>query len=190
MVLEGHEYFLDPLSQGLQLVIAGAGHIARPLCAMASLCGYSVVVVDDRAEYAVQESFPEAQVICEPFDRFFQNYHVHRGSHIVLVTRGHKYDELCLRQLLGQNPAYLGMIGSRRRTRAVFDDLVREGVDRAWLNTLFAPVGLDIGALTPEEIAVSVLAEMISRRRGGQGRSLRAFDKEGPRRECVPPATL
>lgn len=172
VVVDGVEYFLDPLTQGLELVIAGAGHIARPLAAMASLCGYRTVVVDDRDEYARPEYFPGAQVVCTELASFFQDYVVHAGSHVVLVTRGHKHDEECLRQLAGRRPAYLGMIGSRRRARAVFEDLQQEGIESSWLDMIYSPVGLDLGALTPEEIAVSILSEMILLRRGGNGGSL------------------
>ena len=124
--------------------------------------------------------------MCTAFEEYFANYVVHRGSHIVLVTRGHKYDEFCLRQLLGKNPAYLGMIGSQRRTRAVFDDLAREGVDKAWLSKIYAPIGLDIGAQTPEEIAVSILSEMILFRRGGRGGSLRGRREGGHPEDSCP----
>lgn len=176
---DGHEFFLDPLGQGQELVIAGAGHIARPLSQMARLCGYAVIVVDDRAEYARAELFPEARVVCQDFGQFFAAYTEHPGSHVVLVTRGHKLDEDCLRSLLGRNVAYLGMIGSRRRTRAVLDELRSEGVDAEWLARIYAPIGLNIGALTPEEIAISILSEMILFRRGGTGGSLRGSGK-GP----------
>lgn len=174
---DGHEYFLDPLGQSLELVIAGAGHIARPLARMASMCGYSVVVVDDRPEYARAELFPEARVVCQDFGDFFAGYAVHRHSHIVLVTRGHKLDEDCLRALVGREAFYVGMIGSRRRTRAVLDELSAEGVNSDWLARIYAPVGLNIGALTPEEISISILSEMILLRRGGGGGSLRAPGK-------------
>ncbi|MBX3169197.1 MAG: XdhC family protein [Candidatus Eremiobacteraeota bacterium] len=176
---DGHEFFLDPLGMGQELVIAGAGHIARPLSRMASMCGYSVVVIDDRAEYARAELFPEARVVCQDFGQFFAEYAVHPGSHVVLVTRGHKLDEDCLRSLVGRSIFYLGMIGSRRRTRAVLDELRSEGVNPAWLARICAPIGLNIGALTPEEIAVSILSEMILFRRGGTGGSLRGSGK-GP----------
>lgn len=177
---EGCEFFLDPLGQGLELVIAGAGHIARPLASMASMCGYSVVVVDDRPQYARAELFPEARVICQDFAAFFASYQLHRLSHIVLVTRGHKLDEDCLRALVGRgSPFYLGMIGSRRRTRAVLEELRAEGVGPDWLARIYAPIGLNIGALTPEEISVSILSEMILIRRGGRGGSLRGSGK-GP----------
>lgn len=185
--VDGQEFFLDPLGRGLELVIAGAGHIARPLCTMASLCGYGVVVVDDRPEYAQPASFPEARVVCRPFEEFFADYPLHEGSHIVLVTRGHKLDENCLRSLVGRPaPNYLGMIGSRRRTRAVLEELRQEGVDQHWLDGIYAPIGLNIGALTPEEIAISILSEMISHRRGGGGGSLRTPGK-GPSQALTPP---
>ncbi len=171
---EGHEYFLDPLGQSLELVIAGAGHIARPLASMAAMCGYSVLVVDDRPEYARPEFFPEARVVCQDFGDFFSAYPVHQRSHIVLVTRGHKLDEDCLRALVGRQAFYIGMIGSRRRTRAVLDELRAEGVNPDWLERIYAPIGLNIGALTPEEIGISILSEMILLRRGGKGGSLRA----------------
>lgn len=176
---DGHEFFLDPLGLSQELVIAGAGHIARPLSKMAALCGYSVVVVDDRSEYAQAKLFAEARVVCQDFGQFFAEYTVHPGSHVVLVTRGHKLDEECLRGLIGRTVPYLGMIGSRRRTRAVLDELRSEGVSPEWLARIYAPIGLNIGALTPEEIAISILSEMILFRRGGTGGSLRGSGK-GP----------
>ena len=174
---DGHEFFLDPLGLGQELVIAGAGHIARPLSQMASLCGYGVIVVDDRPEYARPEFFAQARVVCQDFGQFFADYTVHSGSHVVLVTRGHKLDESCLRSLLGRTVPYLGMIGSRRRTRAVLEELRLEGADPEWLAQIYAPIGLNIGALTPEEIAIAILSEMILFRRGGTGGSLRGSGK-------------
>lgn len=176
LCLEGvhHDLYLEVLAAPSELVIAGAGHIARPLCAMAALCGYSVVVIDDRSEYADAARFPGAhRVVCQPFEPFFEGLSVSGNSHVVLVTRGHRHDQDCLRQLVGRDLAYVGMIGSRRRIRAVFDELLAEGVDGAWLERVHAPIGLDIGAQSPEEIAVCILAEMVMIRRGGSGRSLK-----------------
>lgn len=168
-----HDLFLDVLAAPPELVIAGAGHIARPLCRMASLCGYQVTVVDDRPEYADPFYFPEASsVVCRPFAEAFRELEAGPRTHVVLVTRGHKHDEDCLRALLGRTPAYLGMIGSRRRTKAVFLELEAEGVDPAWLDRIHAPIGIDLGAETPEEIAVAILAELITLRRGGRAPSL------------------
>ncbi len=167
------DVFIDVMVPAQELVIAGAGHIARPLCRMAALCGYRVTVVDDRPEFADPAYFPEAaEVVCRPFVEAFHLLQAGPRTHVVLVTRGHKHDEECLRALLGKAPAYLGMIGSRRRTGAVFQELEAEGVDPAWLDRVHAPIGIDLGAETPEEIAVAILAEMIAVRRGGQAPSL------------------
>ena len=170
--LEGHHPHPD-------LVIVGAGHIARPLCAMGALIGFRVIVVDDRPEFATQERFPEAdRVVRVDFADPFAGIPIHAASHVVLVTRGHKYDYECLRHLLRMDvePPYVGMIGSRRRVRAAFAQLVNEGLPRDRLAKVRAPLGLDIGAETPAEIAVSVAAEIILLWRGGLGSPL--ADKE------------
>ena len=166
--VEGHHPHPD-------LVIVGAGHIAQPLCSTGSLIGFRVIVVDDRPDFATNERFPEAdrvvQVDCaDPF----ADIAIHRASHVVLVTRGHKYDYECLRHLLRMEvePPYIGMIGSRRRVRAAFAQLVKEGLPRDRLAQVRAPLGLDIGAETPAEIAVSVAAEIVLLWRGGTGSPL------------------
>lgn len=162
------ECFVERLAPPPRLVIAGAGHIARPLCRMGALCGLAVVVVDDRPDYAEPKFFPEAaDIICCPFEDFFRRS-FGTDDYIVLVTRGHRHDEDCLRCLVGAQLGYLGMIGSKRRIRAVFDDLTSEGVSADWLGQVYAPIGLDIGARTPEEIAVCILAEIIQVRRRGE----------------------
>jgi len=161
------------------LIIVGAGHIARPLCAVGALIGFQVIVVDDRPDFATRERFPEAhRVIQADFADPFAQISIHSASHIVLVTRGHKYDYECLRRLLKMDidPPYIGMIGSRRRVRAAFAQLVKEGLPRDRLEKVRAPLGLDIGAETPAEIAVSVAAEIVLLWRGGAGLPL--ADKE------------
>ena len=155
-----------------ELVIVGAGHIAQPLAAVGTLLGFEVTVLDDRPEFATRERFPKAAgVWTADFSDPLADVDVHAGSHIVLVTRGHKYDFECLRRLLvgDATPAYIGMIGSRRRVRATFVQLAAEDIPEERIATVRAPVGLDIGAQTPAEIAVSVAAEMILLRRGGKG---------------------
>ncbi len=162
-----------------ELVIVGAGHIAQPLCAMGALIGFRVIVVDDRPDFATSERFPEAdRVVRVDFADPFADILIHSASHVVLVTRGHKYDYECLRQLLRMEvePPYVGMIGSRRRVRAAFAQLVNEGLPRDRLEKVRAPLGLDIGAETPAEIAVSVAAEIVLLWRGGAGSPL--ADKE------------
>lgn len=162
----GPAYFLDCAAFQLRLIIAGAGHIARPLCEMATICGYAVTIIDDRPEYCASSYFPKAsQVICQEFTEYFEQVSLDENTSIVLVTRGHKHDQDCLWRLRDRPVGYLGMIGSQRRVKAVMSDF--EGKCSAgWLKSVHAPIGLKIGAQTPEEIAVCILAEMIGVRRG------------------------
>ena len=157
------------------LVIVGAGHIAQPLCSMGMLMGFRVIVVDDRPDFATRERFPEAdRIVRVDFRDPFADIPIHSTSHVVLVTRGHKYDFECLRHLLETDveAPYIGMIGSRRRVRAAFSQLKGEGMPRERLSRVRGPVGLDIGAETPVEIAVAVLAEIVLQWRGGTGTPL------------------
>lgn len=159
-----------------ELVIVGAGHIARPLCRIGAMLGFRVRVLDDRPEFATRERFPEAEEVRRAdFADPFRDVPVGPDTHLVLVTRGHRYDFEALRLLLlgAALPAYVGMVGSRRRVRAALEQLVREGIPRERLLRVFAPIGLDVGAETPEEIAVSIAAEIVRVRRGGTGVSLR-----------------
>lgn len=178
--------FLEPLGCSRTLVIVGAGHIARPLCAMASLADYRVVVLDDRAEYAREEFFSNASsVLCGEYHELLPGLAEQPLTSVVLVTRGHRHDQECLRLIVERPLEYLGMIGSKRRIEAVFQELAEEGVSAGALQRVCAPIGLDIGARTPAEIACCILAEMIFRRRrpGAAGRNaaprernLRSFD--------------
>lgn len=159
-----------------ELVVVGAGHVARPLCALGSLLGLRVSVLDDRPDFATRERFPEADEVADvDFADPFRDRPFHAWTHLVLVTRGHRYDYECLRKALtaGNEPGFIGMIGSRRRVRATFQALLEEGVPRERLARVRSPIGLDIGAETPEEIAVSVAAELVHHWRGGSGRPLR-----------------
>ena len=166
------------------LVIVGAGHIARPMAHMGADLGYRVWVLDDRPDFATTERFPEAhKVIKADFSDPFRGVPVNARTHVLLVTRGHKYDYDCLVDVLRRDPppAYIGMIGSRRRVRATFVQLLEDGIPRARLGEIHAPVGLDIGAETPEEIAVAVAAELVKARRGGSGASLRDVERVAER---------
>ena len=146
-----------------RLIIFGGGHICLPLVQFASRSGFSVTVIDDRPEFANTQRFPEANaVICRSFPEALGELKLTPYDYICILTRGHHSDGVCLRGIrdLG-HPAYIGMIGSRRRVRAQFDQLEKEGFDRKWLDSIHTPIGLDIGAVTPAEIAVSILAELI-----------------------------
>ncbi|MDR1778088.1 MAG: XdhC family protein [Desulfovibrio sp.] len=150
-----------------RLIILGAGHIALPLATIGALLHFDVVVFDDRSSFANRERFPAAsEVICDYFEAMPDVVAVRPGDYVAIVTRGHKYDQTCLRAILrGRMPRYLGMIGSKRRVGIVRQQLRGEGCAPERLEQLHAPIGLDIGAVSPEEIAVAILAEMVQERR-------------------------
>ena len=163
-----------------EMVIVGAGHLAQPLCTLGALLGLRVRVLDDRPDFATRERFPEAHEVREvDFSDPFAHGKLHPWSHVLLVTRGHRYDFECLRKVLQHQPlpGYIGMIGSRRRVRATFDALLQEGFSRDLLSHVRAPIGLDIGGETPAEIAVSVAAEIVLLWRGGSGHPLKDAEK-------------
>ena len=151
-------------------LIVGGGHIGRSLAQLADFIDFHVVVLDDREDFANAEKIPWAdEILCEDYEAALDRYPINSSTYITLVTRGHKQDELSLRHCLGRGAAYLGMIGSKRRTGAVLQHLRDEGFDPAELARVRTPIGLDIGAETPEEIAISIMAEVIMFRRGGTG---------------------
>lgn len=158
--------FAEPYFPESRLIILGGGHIAKPLCEFSAKCGFSVTVVDDRPTFANKQRFPEARhVICEGFDRCFPLLNINRSAFVVIITRGHRHDLDCLRQVLECDTAYTGMIGSRRRVRAAMEQLAGEGFPKEKLDAVRAPIGLDIGAQTPEEISISILSELIKYKR-------------------------
>ncbi|TMB95740.1 MAG: hypothetical protein E6J42_10150, partial [Chloroflexi bacterium] len=166
-----------------RLLIIGGGHIGKALAVIGNLCGFSVEVVDDRPEYANAERFPEADRITRGrFDEVLADYPIDRNTHIVCVTRGHKHDETSLRLVADTPAAFVGMIGSRRRSAAVLQHLREEGVEPSALDRVRTPIGLDIGAETPEEIAVAIMAEIILLRRGGSGAPMREAKRARARR--------
>lgn len=171
----GIELYVERWAPSPELVIVGAGHVAQPLATVGRLLDFRVVVLDDRPELATPERFPDAdRVVVADFDHPFADVTVGPRTSLVLVTRGHRHDYDCLKALAatGVVPAYMGMIGSRRRVRAAFEQLAAEGVEAAWLARIHAPLGLDIGAETPAEIAIAVGAEIVLAARGGSGRPL------------------
>ncbi len=165
--------YLEVVEAKPVFLVVGAGHIGRSLAKLADLLDFHVAVLDDREDYADPELLPEAdQVICEDFETALDAFPIDANTTVVLVTRGHKQDELSLRRCLDRGAGYLGMIGSKRRTTAVLEHLTDEGFDPTELAKVRTPIGLDIGAETPEEIAVSIMAEVIMLRRGGVGGSM------------------
>jgi xanthine dehydrogenase accessory factor len=169
----------EPYFPESRLTILGGGHIAKPLAEFSSKCGYSVTVVDDRPAFANNKRFPYANnVFCESFDRCFPLLNVNRSAFVVIITRGHRHDIDCLRQVLKLETAYTGMIGSRRRVSAAMEQLFAEGYPREKLDAVRAPIGIDIGAQTPEEIAVSILSEVIQYKRKSKNSNWPELDND------------
>lgn len=160
------EIFIEPILAQPVCYIFGAGHVGLHLARFAAHTGFATVIVDDRPQFANRERFPEASAIhAGDFDQAFAHLDPNEFSYIVIVTRGHKDDMRVLRWAVGTRARYVGLIGSQRKVLKIYQVLEGEGISRERLERVHAPIGLDIGALTPEEIAVSILAEMIAVRR-------------------------
>jgi xanthine dehydrogenase accessory factor len=164
------QLLLEPLLPPDRLLVVGAGHIAVPMHEIGKILGFEVIVVDDRADFATKERFPLAdEVLCLPFRTVPAQINIDRSTYLVLVTRAHEHDEDVLSQVADSTAPYIGMIGSKRRVITVYRRLLEEGVTPAQLERVYAPVGLAINARTPQEIAVAVMAEIVSVKRQGAG---------------------
>jgi xanthine dehydrogenase accessory factor len=160
------DIFIEPVLPPASLYIFGAGHVALNLYRTAKNAGFDVTVVDDRENYANRERFPDAkEIIAEDFEKAMARLRPSETSSIVIVTRGHRDDMRVLRWAVETRARYVGMIGSKRKTITIFRELVKEGIPESLFERVHAPVGLDIGAITPEEIAVAITAELIAVRR-------------------------
>lgn len=180
-----------------RVVIFGAGHVGAALATFASFAGYRVTLVDDRAQFVMRERFPNELVELVAAESWTKAASkaigTGRGVSVAIVTRGHAEDEECLRAVIDATPDYIGLIGSKRRTNIVLDRLRATGTAAEQLAKVRAPIGLDIGAVTPEEVALAILAEIVAERRGGTGRSLsewrRQKDVQGPKSNAQGPLT-
>jgi xanthine dehydrogenase accessory factor len=169
------EIFIDVINPHPTVLIVGAGHVGRSIAVLSSFLGFHTVVLDDRAEFANAERLPQAdEIIVGDIVEELVRLNIAPQTHIVLVTRGHEHDRDALRQVVSSSAAaYIGMIGSQRKVKMVFDELRKDGVAEEALAAVHAPIGLDIHAETPEEIALSIMAEIVMVRRGGKGGLMR-----------------
>jgi xanthine dehydrogenase accessory factor len=157
---------VDPIGKLKTLYCFGAGHVAFPTAHIAAIVGFRVVVVDDRAEFANAERFPDAEQICviKDYDRAPEGLEIDDDSYIVIMTRGHQYDQALLEQALKTEASYIGMISSYKKRDAVYQAMLAKGVKKQELERVHSPVGIAIGSETPEEIAVSIVAQLIKER--------------------------
>ncbi|MGD8342257.1 MAG: XdhC/CoxI family protein [Desulfobacterales bacterium] len=171
----GCSVFLNVLSVDAQLVICGAGHIALPLAQFSQKLGFQVTVIDDRPDFANPARFPGCNIIAEDFTAALRGMTFGPAAYVVVITRGHEHDVDCLIEIIDKETVYVGLIGSRRRVRFVLEALAQKGLPRERLDDVFTPIGLPIGAESPEEIAVSIVSELVCVRRKGpaQARTLR-----------------
>jgi xanthine dehydrogenase accessory factor len=162
-----------------RLVVCGAGHVGASLAKLAVFTGYETTLIDDRPEFLKRDRFPEQQlqlVVAEDWGQAVRDAIGNgRGVSVAVVTRGHNEDEKCMQAVVRANPDYAGLIGSKRRTSIVIDRLRETGVAEDQLKKIHAPIGLDIGAVSPEEVALAIMAEIVAVRRGGSGAPLSAW---------------
>lgn len=162
--------FVEPIIPNPRAIIFGAGHVSKSISKIATIAGFETVIIDNRETFANQDRFPEAtEIYAEEYEEVFPKLNINSTSYIVIVTRGHRDDMRVLRWAVTTQPRYIAMIGSKRKTIAVVKELEKEGIAREAFEQVYAPMGLDIGAITPEEIAVSVVAEMVAMRRAPAG---------------------
>jgi len=178
--------FVKPVVPQPRVYVFGAGHISKSISKIANMAGFASVIVDNREAFANRDRFPEAdEIFAEEYEEVFPKLPIRDTSYVVIVTRGHRDDMRVMRWAVGTNAKYIAMIGSKRKVIGVVKELEKEGIPREAFERTFAPMGLDIGAITPEEIAVSIVAEMIAIRRtpetGWRSLSKSVFASESPR---------
>lgn len=176
---DGIGIFIEGCTTPTTLILIGGGHVAKSTYQLARMMGYRVFVVDDRAEFANAERFPEAEstIVVDDYTKSFDTIPVNKNTFIIVATRGHWFDDLALEAAVKTQASYVGLLGSKRKTIMIYKRLNELGVSAERLKSVHAPIGLDIGALTPEELATSIISEIIMVRRGGAGMSMQMSDK-------------
>ena len=164
----GKEIFIETISEQPMLFIFGAGHLSYYISRYARSLNFRLTICDDRAEFANKNRFPDAaNIIVESFERVFDKIDINKNSYVVIVTKGHKCDEIVLGKAVKTNARYIGMIGSKRKTSTILKRLHKKGIPEEALRKVYSPIGVSIGALTPQEIALSIVCELVKIRRLG-----------------------
>ncbi len=175
---DGTELFVEGFTTPPTLIMMGGGHIGKALVPLAKSLGFRAYVIDDRPQFASVERFPEADgVVVGDFAKSLEQVPINVNTFIVVATRGHRFDDLALEAAARTRARYVGLVGSKRKTILIFEALLKHGIPMERVRQIHAPIGLDIGALTPEEIAVSIMSEIIMDRLGGTGRPMKLDDK-------------
>jgi xanthine dehydrogenase accessory factor len=174
----GYQVFIETYTTPPTLVIMGGGHISKALSALAQPLGYKYYIVDDRQEFANAERFPgAAATIVTSYDAGLNDIPMNANSAVVVATRGHKYDDMAAEAAVRSSAGYVGILGSKRKNLLIYEELFRKGIPEERIRAVRAPVGLDLGGRTPEEIALSIMAEIVAVRLGGSGASLQMDER-------------
>jgi len=173
------EVFVEPILPQPMLYLFGGGHVSTAVAKAASVAGFAIGIVDDREAFANAQRFPMAQEICVGYEEAFQKITPNASTYLVIVTRGHKDDMSVLAWAVRTDARYIGMIGSKRKVLSVYKALEQEGYSPQEFERVFAPMGVEIGALSPEEIAISIVAELIAVRRGAPATAHKRLHYEG-----------
>ena len=175
---DGTEIFVEGFTTPPTLVLMGGGHVGKSVSKLAETLGFRIYVVDDRREFASKERFPEAEdTIVDDFGKGLDKIPINTNTFILVATRGHRYDDMALEAAIRTPARYVGLLGSKRKSIMIYKHLLKGGESLERIREVQAPVGLNIGAITPEELAVSIMAEIIMMRRGGDGSPMKMEDK-------------
>ena len=172
------ECYIEAYTTPPTLVLIGGGHVSKAIAPIAKSVGFRIFVFDDREEFANPERFPEADItLVGDYEDGFDKLPVNANSFVVVASRGHQFDDAAVSGALRTPASYIGLLGSKRKTILIFEELIRNGFDPEELRRINAPIGLDIGGRTPEEIAISVMSEIIAFRLGGTGGSMKLQER-------------
>ncbi len=175
---DGSQIYAEGFTTPPTLILVGGGHVNKAVSNLAVTLGFKIFVLDDRWEFANKERFPEAEeIVIADYSEGLNKLHINSNTYIVVATRGHKYDDLALASAIQTQARFVGLLGSKRKSILIYKNLINNNVPLERIQEVHAPIGLNIGALTPEELAVSIMAEIIMVRHGGDGGSMK-MDKE------------
>ena len=175
---DGVEYFIEAFTTPPTLVLVGGGHVSNAIAPVAKSVGFRLFVVDDREEFANAERFPEAEIVRSgEYAETIRGLPINANTFIVVATRGHRYDDAALAAAMETPASYVGLLGSRRKTILIYEELLQRGWPIERVKAVHAPIGLDIGGRTPEEIAISIMSEILAFRLGGSGGSMKLEDR-------------
>ncbi|MBI4199903.1 MAG: XdhC family protein [Chloroflexi bacterium] len=179
MTADGTELFVEAYTSPPTVVLMGGGHIAKALAPLAHMLEFRLFVVDDRAEFANQERFPHAEAVAvADYAHGLDSFPISPNTAIIVATRGHNFDDLALEAATRSRAGYVGLVGSKRKVILIYEELLKRGVPLERLREIRAPIGLDIGARTPAEIAVSIMAELVQFRLTGTGKSMKLDEQQ------------